>query len=109
MTTATTAVRIRQTLPRLENADALTPLLAERWERYMRALVAHEAGHAALGIDAARDMERELLQMGDRSSCDRLASDAKALVRDVIARYALREARYDAETNYGARDDAWFP
>lgn len=51
----------------------------------MSALVEHEEGHAALGVDAARKMELQLMQMGDRSSCDQLETDADALARDIIA------------------------
>jgi predicted secreted Zn-dependent protease len=109
MTAVTTVLHIRQTFPRLENKGALAPQLTRRWERYMIALVEHEAGHAALGIDAARAIERQLLQMGDRSSCDQLESEANALVREIIARYSRLEAQYDADTNYGERDGARFP
>ena len=104
-----TVVRILQTLPRLENAGALPPDLAGRWDRYMRALAVHEEGHVALGIDAARDIEQQLMQMGDRSSCHQLESEANSLAREIIARYALEEDRYDADTNYGERDGARFP
>lgn len=109
ITTVTSAVRIRQTFPRLEIAGDLPQHLADRWERYMRALSKHEAGHAALGVDAAREIEQQLAQMGDRSSCDQLESDADALARDIIGRFSLREAQYDADTNYGEWDGARFP
>jgi predicted secreted Zn-dependent protease len=109
MIEVTTTVRIRQTFPRLENADDLPTQLSNRWEGYMRALIEHEKGHAALGVDAAREIERHLSQMGQRSSCGRLESDANAMAREIIARFALREAQYDAATNYGERDGARFP
>ena len=63
----------------------------------MSALVEHEEGHAA------RDIEQGLSQMGDRPACARLGSDANALARDIITRYALLEGQYDAYTNYGER------
>jgi len=109
MTAVITAVRIWQTFPLLENADDLPPQLADRWEGYLRALIEHEKGHVALGVDAARNIERQLSQMGDRPSCDQLESEANALAREVIARYARLEAQYDADTKYGERDGARFP
>jgi len=109
ITKVTTVVRIRQTFPHLENTGDLVPQLADRWERYMIALIEHEEGHVALGVDAARDLERRLSQMGDRSSCDQLESEANALAREIIARYTRLEAHYDADTNYGERDGARFP
>jgi len=109
ITAVATTVRIRQTFPRLDNADDLPTQLSDRWEGYMRALIEHEEGHALLGVDAAREIEQQLSQMGQRSSCGRLESDANAMAREIIARYALREAQYDAATNYGERDGARFP
>ncbi len=109
ITKVTTVVRIRQTFPHLQHTGDLAPQLAERWKRYMIALAEHEAGHAALGVDAARNIERRLSQMGDRSSCDQLESEANTLAREIIARYSRLEAQYDADTNYGERDGARFP
>ncbi len=109
VTEVTTVVRIRQTFPRLETAGDVAPQLAERWERYMRALVEHEAGHAAVGLEAAREIEQQLAQLGDRPSCDRLETGANVLAREIIARHALLEAQYDAASNYGERDGARFP
>ncbi len=109
ITRVTTVVQIWQTFPRMENAGDLVPQLADRWERHMIALIEHEEGHVALGVDAARNIERRLSQMGDRSSCDQLESEANALAREIIARYTRLEAQYDADTNYGERDGARFP
>lgn len=109
ITTVTTVIRIWQTFPRLENTGSLAPQQADQWGRYMSALVEHEAGHVALGMDAARNIERQLSQVGDRSSCDQLEVEANALARDIIARYARLEAQYDADTDYGERDGARFP
>ncbi|MEE4113882.1 MAG: DUF922 domain-containing protein [Desulfobacteraceae bacterium] len=109
ITEVNTVVHIRQTFPRLKNTGDLAPQLADRWKRYMIDLIAHEAGHLALGLDAARNIERRISQMGDRSSCDQLESEANALAREIIARYTSLEAQYDAVTNYGERDGARFP
>ena len=108
ITKVTSVIRIRQTFPYLENTSDLAPQQADRWGRYMIALVEHEKGHVALGVDAARKIEHQLSQMGDRPSCDQLESEANALARDIIARYARLEAQYDADTNYGERDGARF-
>ncbi len=105
----TTDVRIRMTLPELQDRDALSPDLADRWQRYMRALAAHEQGHADIGIAAARAIEAQLPLSGERPSCDRLASEANALAREIIARHARMEVQYDADTWFGDQDGAIFP
>ena len=109
LTTVTTTVRIQYTLPRLQASEDRPPNLERRWSEYIRALVAHEEAHADLGIDAAREVEQRLSQMDGRPSCQQLESDANALAREIIARYARMEERYDAETDHGAKEGARFP
>lgn len=105
----TTLVRIRITLPALQDRDALPPNLADRWQRYLRALAAHEQGHADIGIAAARAIEVQIPLLGLRPSCDRLASETDALAREIIARHAQMEIQYDKDTRFGERDGAIFP
>jgi len=109
VTTVTTTVRIHYTLPRLQANEHRPRALERRWSKYSTALLAHEDGHAAFGVDAAREIEQRLPQLGQRPSCQQLESDANSLAREIVARHARLEDRYDAETDYGARDGARFP
>jgi predicted secreted Zn-dependent protease len=105
----TTLVRIRYTYPGLQDRDALAPELAARWDRYMRSLMAHEQGHAAHGIDAARQIEQRLSTLGERSTCDQLLAEARALAREIIDRYALKDDRFDTDVRSGRDDALRFP
>ena len=109
ITTVTTTVRIHYTLPRLQASEDRPQDLETRWSKYITALMAHEDAHAAFGLDAAREIELRLFQLGERSSCQQLASEANDLARAIIARHARLEDRYDAETDHGAREGARFP
>ena len=109
ITTVTTTVRIHYTLPRLQTNEDRPPNLEHRWRKYITALVAHEEAHAALGLDAAREVEQRIYQMNGRPSCRQLESDANALAQEIIARYAWMEDRFDAETDHGDREGARFP
>lgn len=108
-TTVSTLVRIHYTLPGLQGIDSLAVELAERWKRYMVELVAHEEGHAKMGIEAAREIEQQLSVLGQRSSCDQLDAEAKALVSDIIARYSLLDDQYDTDILYDQRTGPRFP
>jgi predicted secreted Zn-dependent protease len=105
----TTLVRIRYTLPELQNRQALAPELTARWDRYVRALVAHEQGHAAHGIDAAREIERRLPKLGEYPSCDELQAEAHALARQIIDRHILKDSRHDAVVRSGQDNTLRFP
>ena len=104
-----TLVRIHYTLPGLQGIDSLAPDLAGRWKRYMSELVAHEEGHAKMGIEAAREIEQQLSALGQRSSCEQLDAEAKFLARDIINRYSLLDDQYDADILYDQRAGPRFP
>ena len=109
LTRVSTQVVIRYTLPQLQKPETLPEELLRRWKKYLGALVAHEEGHAAIGIDAARAIEHRLLQMGERSSCDQLEIAANRLAQKILNEYAKIDDQYDADTEYGTREGAQFP
>lgn len=82
------------TLPRL--TAAVTPDVAEKWDRYMSALVEHEAGHARIAADHLSAVEAAIR----RSSCAE-ANAAGERELDVIRR---RNRQYDVYTRHGARE-----
>ena len=108
-TGVTTLVRIRYTYPGLQDREALAPELVDRWDGYMRSLVAHERGHATHGIDAAREIERRLSALEKRSSCDQLQAEARALAREIIDRHALMDDRFDTDVRSGRDEALRFP
>ena len=109
ITTVSTTVRIHQTLPRLQANRERPPDVTKHWNRYLTALTAHEEGHIALAIDAAREIERQLAQLPERPSCKQLESDANDRARQIISRYTRLEDQFDAESDHGARSGARFP
>ena len=78
-------------------------------DRYLRALIAHEQGHAAHGIDAAREIERQLSNLKEYPSCDQLQAEAQALARQIIDRYALKDDHYDTDIRDGQDKSLRFP
>lgn len=108
ITQAQVSVDIRMTLPEWKDRAAAKAQLQTRWDRYYRALLAHEEGHAQFGIKAAHDIQALLtsLSAADCDSLNRLAND-KAMA--VIRRYAGQERAYDHDTNHGMNEGAIFP
>jgi len=109
LTKVSTHLRIRTTLPGLLDPDSLSPDVADRWRRYTQALIAHENGHADIGVAAAREIEHELMRLEQQPTCDQLTDSANKLAREIIARHARMETRYDTDTRFGATDGANFP
>jgi predicted secreted Zn-dependent protease len=80
-----------------------------RWDKYYAALFDHELGHKDLGSRAAAEIENQVLNMGTRSSCEQLESDANEIGKNVIAKYSRIEKDYDRTTNHGLNTGAVFP
>lgn len=109
MTSVTSRVTIKTTLPRLVEADCLPASLRGRWYDYTAALEDHEAGHRRFGVEAARAIERELMSMAPRSDCKQLYRAAESRARDILAVAREKDRQYDRETEFGARTGAIFP
>lgn len=109
LTTVKTDVAVKFTLPKLAKNSIADTDAKQRWNRYYRALIAHENGHRDFGVNAATEIENTLLAMGSRSHCKTLETDANALANEIIQRYIADEKQYDIDTNHGMNDGAVFP
>lgn len=96
----------RAVLPRWRAATA-PPALAARWHAFLAAVRQHEDGHLAHGARAADEVRDTLRGMHD-DDCDRLGAKANAAGHAIIERYAARDARYDADTDHGIRQGAYW-
>lgn len=104
-----TRVDITFTLPQL-SADSRLPN-SERivWERYLAALTAHEEGHARLGIDTARNIQRGILALPQMTSCAALERSANSLGEQALQRLRGAHIDYDRRTGHGASQGARLP
>ncbi len=106
---AVVTVDVKFTYPKWVNRDAADPQLKRKWDAYYKALVAHENGHKSIGVKAAEEVEKTLLNLGAQSECARLEQIANATANDIIRKYQQKEKEYDVETNHGMNDGAKFP
>ena len=102
----TTKLELKVRMPRW-NGAAGSPDLASRWSRYLSALEVHEAGH----VQNARDFEsnfRRAASAMTAGDCGSLGSALRAQFDSMLKQANARDVDYDAQTNHGATQGAFF-
>lgn len=88
-----TSLSITVTLPRLATADGVTPQATDFWERTMRGLEIHEAGHAKIAIDHRYDF----VKAAAKATCGSIKDVAKRTQEKIEE---IQED-YDRRTRHG--------
>ena len=109
LTAVTTRMRVSFTLPEWDQYDRGSLALKQQWDRYYRALYAHEKGHRDFGLRAAREIEQVIWNVGRRETCGQLEREANAAAQATLDHYIRLEKQYDIETAHGAATGAVFP
>jgi predicted secreted Zn-dependent protease len=108
LTSFTTTVDVVTTLPRWSGNRADTAL-AQRWDRYRRALEEHERGHAQIGIRAAEAIQSELSKVPPHATCADLQNVIESRAEAILQGAREEEADYDRRTKHGTAQGAVFP
>mgnify|MGYP002624169178 FL=1 len=101
-------IKVVVDLPEFSPASSAPPGVIADWNRYIRALSLHEAGHRDFAIRAAKQVKRELERV-QAATCPQLDTSANALGNAIVARHAADERAYDRDTSHGATQGARFP
>lgn len=106
---ATIEVVTVTTLPRLSASSRLDAATIARWQSYLEALEAHEAGHLTSLRRGVRSLQAAMDDSPLMSTCSELGLYLNALGN--AYQQALREAdiAYDADTEHGKTQGATFP
>jgi len=88
-----TSLSITVVLPRLATTEGVTPAATAFWERTMRGLEVHEAGHARIAIDHRYDF----VAAAAKASCGSIKDVAKR----TQARIEEIQEDYDRRTRHG--------
>lgn len=96
---------LRYTLPQLALAQPDEELSARFAESY-EILHAHELGHGHLAIEAAREIDRQLVGMSAEGSCAELEQQAIAVAGEIYKHYKEKELEYDRVTDHGRNQHA---
>lgn len=105
---ASVDLRLTYTLPRLAAAVELSPVVRESWERFYSALRYHEDGHAALAIEAANGLVRDIEAAPPARTCWELRSAVESAVQASLARHEEAQVGYDQQTRHGVAQGATF-
>ena len=104
ITEVTTRLSTEVQLPELHGAAL--PQQQAAFERYLRALSAHEQGHVQLGRDAAQAIDQGIARLPAAADCATLERDADALGRRLLQEHVEREKQYDRNTGHGTTQGA---
>ena len=102
-------VDLHMQVPRWDSPADADPDLIGLWGGYIRALEAHEEGHAQLALAAACEVQQVLRSLEPQPDCERMELAADQVTQTVIDRYHDLEVRYDLETDHGVADGAMLP
>ncbi len=97
------------TFPRWLDETKAQEGLQRRWGTYMKALTAHEDGHAEIGQRAAGRVADLRRQVGVHTTCQALEDAIKRVAETVLDEERRNELRYDKDTDFGRTQGARFP
>jgi predicted secreted Zn-dependent protease len=103
------SVAILTTLPHWNPPKDADPVLVERWRTFLRALQLHENGHAAIGTQAAREVETQLAAIPRQPNAEVLKQVVDTVSQQVIGAAREREKQFDLQTSHGQKQGARFP
>lgn len=89
------------TLPRWTHRDRAARAARERWDAYLAALVAHEAQHRALAVEAARQVDALLAATAPGGRCRDLQWRVEQAVNRIQRRLAVDNSLFDRRTRHG--------
>ncbi len=101
-------VEIVTRLPRWMRTGDVPPSLEDKWESYMKHLVAHETGHRDMAVDAAAELSREVAALPPSPSCADLDRQIQTLCRVRMKKLNDDEKQYDSDTKHGYTQGAIF-
>lgn len=96
---------LRYTLPQLQLASPNEDLRAKFAESY-EILHEHEIGHGKLAIEAAQEIDRQLVGMFTSASCEDLEKQAISAASVIYKKYKEKELEYDRLTDHGRNQNA---
>jgi len=100
---------IKFTYPKWLNRANAHPQVKAQWDRFYKALVAHEAIHARNGIGAANQLEEELPKLYSRNDCNRFKQEVNNRAGQIVRSYANADILFDQRTNNGRNEGVTLP
>jgi predicted secreted Zn-dependent protease len=106
-----TAVRVITTmkifLPKWKNYQLADACKKKAWDNLVDALLRHELGHINLSAGLDKDIERGISALGMYASASELEKNAEMVRKKAMEENAVKQIKYDADTEHGAKDPAF--
>jgi predicted secreted Zn-dependent protease len=96
-----TSLDVIYRLPRIAKNHPAPPNVQQAFKSYYDALFEHEKNHMKSGLDAAREVEKALLNLDSFENCDQLEASANALGNEIVRKYNELDKEYDRKTEHG--------
>jgi len=103
ITRVATQLTTRIQMPELRRSTATQEA---QFQRYQRALYAHEQGHVQFGRQAAQAVDQGIAALPEAPDCATLERQANALGHRLLAEQVAAEKAYDRSTGHGATQGA---
>lgn len=88
-------------LPRWVDQQKASPALVAEWQRYEKAVLAHQHGHIKFADQCYQAVIKALSQVPPAKTCKALEEKANAIANQVVERYQTLNATYEKETKKG--------
>lgn len=108
MRSADVRATIVVSMPRWKVPPDAPPELVEAWNRMLRALSVHEAGHVEHAVVAEREIRRELMAL-TAPSCSVMELRSRQVAQRLLEEHRMRDRRYDERTRHGRTQGAVWP
>lgn len=92
---ARVVVNIGIILPRWSHRRGASPNLVFLWDTLFSDIRRHEERHAEIAVNHARTMEKRLLALSPRSTCEELANKVSDTTDDEVALHDADQQRFD--------------
>jgi predicted secreted Zn-dependent protease len=103
----TVAITFR--LPKWTRPPDAPQQLIDKWDTYMKNLVAHENGHRDMAVEAASELSQAVAELPPALTCDEIDREVQKLSRARMAKLRADEKGYDTSTHHGHTQGAVFP
>ncbi len=100
---ATIALSLVVHLPAWQNSEVAPAALRRSWDKFLRALTAHEEGHVEIAIKHANALRDDLAAMKPEESCEAFMTKFQERTSAAQARMDKEQAEYDAKTEHGIK------
>jgi predicted secreted Zn-dependent protease len=106
ISSSTVSLDIKFTLPRAFAPKALSAPMASEWNRFITALMVHEAGHSNIAAVGAQKLSRTLAERRTFSTRNQLADFAQNEGQKCLTEMRNQDLVYDQRTEHGLTQGA---